>query len=53
MSRNSKLREEAAEILIKAVKYDQGKKYCEAIPYYKEGISKLRLVVKGLYLYSG
>lgn len=47
MSRSSKLREEATEILIKAVKHDQSKKYTEALPYYKEGINKLRLAVRG------
>lgn len=45
MSRNPSVKEEATQILIKAVKFDQEKKYIEAVPYYKEGISKLRLAI--------
>lgn len=48
MSRNPNLKEDATQVLIKAVKLDQGGKYTEAVPCYREGISKLRLAIEGI-----
>lgn len=46
MPQSAKVKE-ATEVLIKAVKFDQEKKYAEALPCYREGIGKLRSALEG------